>query len=110
VLNGRTLLPPLSDTGYALVHGGVMIVVGTILFNVASRSVPAVAMTVFAQSETVFVPVWIFVFLGERPKPATLVGGAIILAAVLGKALLDARPGADIDHGPPPEPGPGSIA
>ena len=107
--NSRPLLPPLDDTLYALLHGGVLIVIGTILFNIASRSVPAVAMTIFAQSETVFVPIWIFLWFSERPKPATLVGGAIILVAVLGKAVLDGRAGPP-DHTPVPEPGPGSIA
>jgi drug/metabolite transporter (DMT)-like permease len=114
VANGNALVPPLKDTACALFHGGVLIVVGTLLFNVASRAVPAVAMTIFAQSETVFVPVWIFLWLGERPSPAALLGGAIILAAVLGKAVLDARPDdrtrPDEHHGQIPEPGPGSIA
>jgi drug/metabolite transporter (DMT)-like permease len=107
-MNSKPLLPPLDDTLYALLHGGILIVIGTILFNIASRSVPAVAMTIFAQSETVFVPIWIFLWFSERPKPATLVGGAIILTAVLGKAILDGR--GPLDHTPVPEPGPGSIA
>jgi len=115
--NGRSLAPPAADIGYALIHGGVLIVVGTIWYNAASKSVPAVAMTIFAQSETVFVPVWVFLRFAERPKPATLLGGAIVLAAVVGKAVLDARgdsrsadePAADELHHLP-EPGPGSIA
>ena len=114
VVNGNALVPPLKDTACALFHGGVLIVVGTLLFNFASRSVPAVAMTIFAQSETVFVPVWIFLWFSERPAPAALLGGAIILAAVVGKAVLDARPDdrarPDEHHGQIPEPGPGSIA
>ena len=114
VVNGNTLVPPMKDTVSALFHGGVLIVVGTLLFNLASRSVPAVAMTIFAQSETIFVPVWIFLAFSERPAPATLLGGAIILGAVVGKAVLDSRPGglaaADEHHGQIPEPGPGSIA
>ena len=95
---GRSLVPPAIDITYAVVHGGVLIVVGTIIFNVASRSVPAVAMTVFAQSETVFVPIWIFLAFDERPGVVTLVGAAIILSAVLGKAVLDARPGEPHSH------------
>ena len=89
--NGKTLVPPAADVGYAVVHGGVFIVVGTLLFNVASRQIPAVAMAVFAQTEMLFVPVWAFLVLSERPAAATLVGGAIIFSAVIGKALLDAR-------------------
>jgi drug/metabolite transporter (DMT)-like permease len=60
------------------------------MFNAATRSVGAGPMAIFAQSETVFVPIWAFLFLHERPRPATLIGGAIILAAVVGKALVDA--------------------
>lgn len=98
IVNDKPLLPPLIDTSYALIHGGAFIVVGTILFNIASRSVPAVAMTVLSQSETVFVPIWIFLAFAERPGTTTLIGAAIILAAVIAKALLDARPGAPASH------------
>jgi drug/metabolite transporter (DMT)-like permease len=89
---GEALVPPAADVGYATVHGGVFIIGGTMLFNIASRQIPAVPMAVFAQTEMLFVPVWAFLVLSETPKPATLIGGAIIFAAVLGKALLDARP------------------
>lgn len=89
--NAKTFVPPAADIGYAVVHGGVFIVVGTLLFNVASRQVPAVGMAVFAQTEMLFVPVWAFLVLSERPAGATLVGGAIIFAAVVGKAAFDAR-------------------
>lgn len=88
---GNTLLPPRADTGYALVHGAVLIVIGTIMFNVGSRTVPAVAMTILAQSEMAFVPLWIFLWFGEAPTVWALVGGAIILTAIIGKSVLDAR-------------------
>ncbi len=114
LVGGRALLPPAVDTGYALVHGAVLIVIGTIMFNVGSRTVPAVAMTILAQSETALVPLWIFIAFSEVPKPWTLVGGAIILTAVLGKAMLDSRQRTVISHDdvlePPTDAGPGSIA
>jgi drug/metabolite transporter, DME family len=89
--NGNTFIPPAGDIGYALLHGAVFIVVGTIIYNFAAKSVPAVAMTVFAQTETVFAPLWVFLKFSERPKAQTLVGGAIILVAVLGQAVLNGR-------------------
>ncbi len=92
--NGKTLLPPAKDMCLALLHGAVFIVVGTKLFNRGSKSVPAVPMTIFAQTEMVFVPLWAFLVLSEAPKVATVVGGAIIFAAVVGKAVLDTAPGA----------------
>jgi drug/metabolite transporter, DME family len=92
--HGKTLFPPAKDMALGLVHGAVFIVVGTTLFNRGSKRVPAVPMTVFAQTEMVFVPLWAFLVLGEAPKAATVVGGAIIFAAVVGKAFLDTAPGA----------------
>jgi len=91
VAGGRPLVPPIGDIGLAVLHGGVFIVVGTLLFNHASRQVPAVAMTVFALSEMVFVPAWALLFLDRTPTAVSLVGGVVILVAVVGKALLDAR-------------------
>ena len=88
IANGKTLVPPAGDIAAALVHGAILIVLGTVMFNVASKTVPAVGMTIFAQSETVFVPMWIFLWFAERPNPATLLGGGIVLAAVVGKAVL----------------------
>jgi drug/metabolite transporter (DMT)-like permease len=90
LVGGNTLVPPLRDVALAVGHGAVFIVGGTMMFNAATRSVGAGPMAIFAQSETVFVPIWALLFLHERPRPATLVGGAIILAAVVGKALVDA--------------------
>lgn len=89
--NGKPLVPPTLDVVLALLHGGLVIVGGTLLYNSASRSVPAAAMTVYAQTEMVLVPIWAFIVLAERPATSTLVGGTIIMAAVVGKALLDAR-------------------
>jgi drug/metabolite transporter, DME family len=89
--NGKALVPPASDIGWALLHGGLFIVVGTWLFNIASREVPAAAMTIFAQTEMVLVPIWAFLLLDESPTATTLLGGAIIVTAILGKAIYDAK-------------------
>lgn len=108
-IGGRPVYTGGRDVALALLHGGLFIVAGTLLYNGASRSVPAGAMTVFAQTEMVLVPIWAFVVLAERPSLPTLIGGAIILIAVVGKAWLDARTvgrraaGRDPDD-PPSEP------
>lgn len=91
IASGHTLFPPAADIAFALLHGGVFIVAGTLLFNRGSRSVPAVGMAIFSQIENVSVPIWIFLWFAERPKVTTLIGGSIIVAAVLTKAVLDAR-------------------
>jgi drug/metabolite transporter, DME family len=90
---GKTLVPDVGDIAWAVLHGGVLITVGTLMYNKASKVIPAVAMTVFAQTEMVFVPIWIFLKFSERPKVATLLGGGLILVAVVGKAVLDSQSG-----------------
>jgi len=93
VANGLTLFPPVVDIGYALAHGAILIVVGTFMFNEASRHVPTVPMTVFTQTEMAFAPLWGILLLDLHPKGWTLVGGAIIFAAVVGKAAFDSTYG-----------------
>jgi len=93
VLREKPLVPAGDDIARALVHGAVFIVVGTLLFNAASKQVPAVPMTVFAQAEMVFVPIWAYFILHESPPPLAVLGGAIIFGAVIGKAVYDTRGG-----------------
>jgi drug/metabolite transporter (DMT)-like permease len=89
--DGDTFTPPAPDVALAILHGAVFIVGGTLIFNFASRSIPASQMTVFAQTEMVLVPIWAFMLLSERPNASTLAGGTLIVVAVVGMALLDAR-------------------
>lgn len=103
LVQGKTLVPPLLDTAYGLFHGGVVIVVGTLMFNAGSRQVPAVPMTVFAQTEMVFVPVLAWLVLDLVPQPLTVVGGAVIFSAVVGKAAYDAAAGQRSGFGKDPD-------
>ena len=91
LVNGRTVLPPVGDVGFAVFHGGALIVVGTLLFNRSAPNVPAVAMSVFAQFELVLAPFWVFLKFAEKPTFTTLIGGLFIVSAVVGKAVLDAN-------------------
>jgi drug/metabolite transporter, DME family len=91
VAHGKPLVPPAHDIWLALLHGGVFIVVGTYLFNVASRRVPAAAMTIFAQTEMVLVPIWAFLILDDVPSATTLVGGLVIITAIVTKAAVDSQ-------------------
>ncbi|MGH9271985.1 MAG: DMT family transporter [Ilumatobacteraceae bacterium] len=90
--DAKTLVPPATDIALAALHGGVFIVVGTLLFNLGARRIPAVAMAVLAQTEMLFVPVWGFLVLDLEPTTTSLIGGLVIFGAVIGKALYDARP------------------
>ena len=45
--------------------------------------------------EPVANPIWVFLFLGERPGPLALAGGAIVLAAVAWRTVAAGPPAAE---------------
>ena len=65
--------------------------VAAILFAAAIKRITAVLANLIAVIEPVFNPVWVFLALGERPGLNALAGGAIIIAAVTGAAIISAR-------------------
>jgi drug/metabolite transporter (DMT)-like permease len=44
-----------------------------------------------ASAEPILNPVWVFVATGEKPSPAALAGGVIIIAAVVFSSLIGSR-------------------
>lgn len=74
-----------------LFHGGIIICAGLLLFNRASGMVSAVNLTIIAQTETILAPVWGWVFLAELPPLPSIIGGAVIMAGVIGAALAMVR-------------------
>jgi drug/metabolite transporter, DME family len=88
---GRPLVPPTQDIAMAMLHGAVFIGIGVACFNAASLQVPAVGLTVLAQTETILSPIWAYLILGETPSLTTLCGGLLILVGVLVAALAGAR-------------------
>ncbi|MGO4872624.1 MAG: DMT family transporter [Roseiarcus sp.] len=87
---GATLTPPLMETLCAFAAGFVLMGLGFALFLRGAPSVPAVGQTLLAQTETIFGPVWVWLAFGEAPATATLVGGAVVFAAVVAMALSGA--------------------
>ncbi len=87
---GATLAPPPLEALYAFAAGFLLMGLGFTLFLRGAPSVPAVGQTLLAQTETIFGPVWVWLAFGETPSAATLVGGAVIFAAVVAMALSGA--------------------
>ena len=64
------------------------------LFTVAmARGVRSLDAGIVGYIEPVLNPIWVFLVLGERPTKWALVGGAIIVVAVVVHTLLEARRG-----------------
>ena len=56
---------------------------GLMFLTLGARLIPAAEVALITLLEIVLGPLWVWIFLSERPAAATLVGGAIVLGAVL---------------------------
>jgi drug/metabolite transporter (DMT)-like permease len=88
---GLPFAATLSDMALALLHGGVILAAGLVLFARGSGAVPGVTLVMLAQAETVAAPVWTYLIFGETTTLSVIAGGALILVAVLMQASDGAR-------------------
>jgi drug/metabolite transporter (DMT)-like permease len=64
---------------------------GLIFYTLGSRKIPAAEATLLAALEVPFTPLWVFLFMGEMPGTATLLGGAVVMAALFGHIINELR-------------------
>ena len=78
--------------------GVVQIGLAYTLFTVAmARGVRSLDAGIVGYIEPVLNPIWVFLLLGERPTQWALLGGAIIVVAVVCHTLLEARRGKQVE-------------
>ena len=84
---------PISrqDLLICMVWGGLMSGFTSASFIVASRHIVAAELTIFMLLEFALGPVWVWLFVNEIPSRWTLAGGLLVIAAVLGRSLLEFR-------------------
>ena len=89
------LAAPLSVTGgdFALlfVFGAIQLGAGLALFVTGARLAPAAEVALISVLEPILGPVWVWAFLGEHPGTSALVGGGIVLSALVVHTALDFR-------------------
>jgi drug/metabolite transporter (DMT)-like permease len=85
--------PPLPPTGWAalLALGTVQLGVSYWLYARAIRHVTALEAVLIPVIEPVLNPIWVLIFVGERPSAWGLAGGAIVLGAVTARAVASIR-------------------
>ena len=83
----------LSQTDFllSLCFGSVQVGAGFILITLATQIVPAAQVALLSLTETALAPLWVWLVFVETPGTNTLVGGAIILAAVLYNGIVEVR-------------------
>ncbi len=89
--DGYTLDIPLNDILIALSLGVFQVGAGLTVYTMGSRVVPAGELALLSMTEVVLGPVWVWMALGETAEFYTLLGGAILLAAIAGNALSGLR-------------------
>jgi drug/metabolite transporter (DMT)-like permease len=77
------LAPNATDIGLLALLGVGQIGLGFVFLTIGGRLIPAGEVALITLLEIVLGPLWVWLFLSERPATATLVGGAVVLAAVL---------------------------
>lgn len=90
---GLPVMMPARDTAIALAIGIVLLGVGLALFARGSRSVPAADLSLLTLIEVLLAPVWVWLVLDQTSSGMTLVGGAIVLAAIAFNAVSGLRAG-----------------
>lgn len=75
------------DLLMSILLGSVQVGVGFILITLATRSVPSAQVPLYTLGETALAPLWVWWFVSEVPTRNTLIGGALILFAVILKGL-----------------------
>ena len=79
------------DVGMASISGGFALGIGLPMYNIGHRSVAAARIPLLLMTEVVLAPLWVWIWPGETPGVATLVGGAVIMSAVVW-LMLRSRP------------------
>ena len=81
----------MHDLLLCLAMGSVQIAFGFVLYSFGARRVPAAEGTLLAQTEALFGPLWVWMAFAERPSDPALVGGLILLSAVVFQAASGLR-------------------
>ena len=90
-LYGLFLLEDLSistkDIWLSFLLGVPQLAFCFIFITIGSRTTPAVMVGLLMLMESIFAPIWVWLFYNEIPPISVLVGGMIILSAVVMKSL-----------------------
>lgn len=86
-LMGAPFASPLSisahDAGLLVLFAGIQLALGNVLIYTAVKRIPAAQAGLLGVLDAAFAPVWVFLFIGEVPPQATLIGGGIVMLTAL---------------------------
>ena len=80
------------DLGLLATLGVCQIGLGFVFLTIGARLIPAGEVALITLLEIVLGPLWVWAFLAEHPSTATLVGGLVVLGAVVLEARAQPAP------------------
>jgi len=81
----------IHDLFLALLAGFFQIGFGFILITVGSQTTPAAIVGVMMLTESVFGPLWAWLFINEVPPTAVIIGGSIIIFSILFQSFFSRK-------------------
>ena len=85
------MMVSLYDLILCFVLGGLLSATVNTLFIIAAKHLFAAELTLFMLLEFTLGPIWVWIFMDETPTRWTLVGGSIVILAVVLKSLSELR-------------------
>ena len=82
VIAGRVDIS-LHDIFLGFLAGFFQVGFGFIFITIGARTTPSAVVGIIMMSEAIFGPLWAWVFINEQPPLIVLIGGSIVLFAVL---------------------------
>ena len=90
-LYGLILSESFSFTFHDIFMGFLLgvpqLALGFICITIGSRSTPSATIGLLMLSETLFAPIWVWIFLGEIPPLSVFIGGLVIILAIILKSF-----------------------
>ena len=84
---------PLTSTTLSVIAlmGVVQLGIPYVLYGLATRSCPPLAISLIGMGEAVFNPIWVAIAYGEVPGTLPLLGGALVLSATIFWAVKSSK-------------------
>jgi drug/metabolite transporter (DMT)-like permease len=80
-----------NDMAWLFAFGALNLGLGMALFVTGARLIPAATSALFGTLETVLGPLWVWLIHGEQVSDMTLLGGAVVVGAILAHLYIERR-------------------
>lgn len=77
------------DLGNLALFGIVSFGLGLVLYTIGARHLHAARTALISSLDTPLAPLWVWLAFAERPAAASLVGGAIVMLAVVANVVSE---------------------